>query len=339
MKILCALSSIEFDCVHIPGTFYSRELTHPIFYLPQKKLLSLTGKWASSGLTPTDSYLLFLALLNSSDLIDWRVPVSRNEQTDSIVANNMESLLRTVIKLNTVADPEQVFPHYAISNDTRFLTNVSHWIENWAHCYNEFKSGYKSAHESAVLIRRENALARLIKNPHKPISSYSSELSHWASQAGNFPTFTIKSPFGSNIGQEMSCADFWKEIIVRCTKNEYIFSIPESDLTELLDHCRTNIPVGSIYSHALFKVLESAKTRMSTFLNLGDPDVKSSYSLISASSNVEDANMKALIDSAPAEEPVRAAYQSDFAYRKAKLRWDMAKKFGNGSSDNPLESI
>lgn len=338
MKILCSLSSIEFECAHFPGTFYSRELHHPIFLLPQKKLLAATSKWSSAELTPTDSYLLFLSLLRSSDLIDWRVPVIRTEQTDSIVANNMESLLRTVIKLNTVSDPDQIFPHYAISQDTRTLSNVRYWIENWQHAYDEHKSGYKSAHESAALIRRENALARMIKNPHRAISSYSGELSHWAATAGSFPTFTVSSPFGSSFGQQITCAEFWKEIIVRCTKNDYIFSIPDSDLVELIEHCEEHIPIGSIYSHALFKILRDAQSRKKNFLDIGDPDVKSSYSLISANTNVESANMKALVDSAPSVEPRLEEYPSKFAYQRAKLRWDMAKKYAKDSAPSNDQS-
>lgn len=334
MKILCALSSIEFDCSHFPGTFYSRELHHPIFSLPQKKLLAATSKWSSGELTSTDSYLLFLSLLRSSDLIDWRVPVIRTEQTDSIIANNMESLLRTVIKLNTVSDPAQTFPHYAISQDTRTLANVRYWIENWQHAYDEHKSGYKSAHESAALIRRENALARMIKNPHRPISAYSGELSIWAAAAGNFPTFPVSSPFGSSFGQQITCADFWKEIIVRCTKNDYIFSIPDGDLIELIEHCEEHIPIGSIYSHALFKILRDAQSRKRNFLDIGDPDVKSSYSLISSSASVESANMKALVDSAPATEPRIEQYPSRFAYQKAKLRWDMARKYAKDQASD-----
>ena len=334
MKIICSLSSIEFTCEHFPGSFYSRELSHPIFALPQRKLLSYAGKWSSGSLTPTDSYLLFLSLLRSSDLIEWRVPVSRTEQTDSIVANNMESLLRTVIKINTVAEPSSVFPHYAISQDTRFLSNVKYWIENWESCYQEFKSGYKSAHESSQILRREAALVRMIRNPHRTVSSYSGELAHWAAAAGSFPSFATSSPFGSSLGSTISCADLWKEIIIRCTKNEYIFSIPDKDLAELLEHCEQNIPVGSIFSHTLFKILRAAYDRKKNFLDLGDPDLKSSYTILSSSVKAEDANMKALIDSAPIDQPVREHYPSEFAYRKAKLRWDMAAKYGRSTNES-----
>lgn len=332
MRIICSLSSIEFECSHFPGAFYSPELYHPIFLLPQKKLLAATGKWSSGHLTSTDSYLLFLSLLRSSELIQWRVPVIRTEQTDSIVANNMESLLRTVIKLNTVPDPESIFPHYAISQDTRTLANVRYWIENWQHAYDEFKSGYKSVHESAAIIRRENALARMIKNPHRSVSSYSGELAFWAASAGSFPTFPVTSPFGSSLGQQITCSEFWQQIITRCTKNDYIFSIPDNDLQELIDHCEEHIPIGSIYSHLLFKILRDAQSRKRNFLDIGDPDVKTSYTLISSQTDVQSANLRALIDSAPSAEPQRSEYPSDFAYRKAKLRWDMSKKFAKDTS-------
>src|SRR6476659_7008978 len=114
MKILCAYSSLEFNVDHFPGYLDSMESHHPVFDIPQKKLLCYTGKWASGALTLTDSYLLFLALLKSSDRVDFRVPVFRNEKTDSIVARNMEYLVRTIIKLNAVHNRSEVFPHYAI---------------------------------------------------------------------------------------------------------------------------------------------------------------------------------------------------------------------------------
>lgn len=339
MKILCALSSIEFTCEHIPGTFHSREIAHPIFSLPQKRLLAMTGKWAEGGLTPTDSYLLFLALLQSTDLIEWRIPVMRSEQTDSIVANNMEHLLRTVIKLPTVPNYEEVFPHYAISPDTRYLANVKYWIQNWHDRYDEFKSGYRSAHESAIIIRRENALARLIKSPHKKPADYAHALAEWAASAGSFPTFSVSSPFGSSLHAPIPCAEFWKEIIVRCTKDDYIFSIPDADLQELRDHCFDNIDAGSIFSHALFAILKRASERKNTFLDLGDPDIHSTYRILSSQQTAESANMTALIDSAPSTEPLREHYPSQFAFIRAKMRWNMAQKYGSSDSpDGPVPS-
>lgn len=324
MKVLCAYSSLEFTCEHFPGYLSSRETSHPLFHVPQKKLLSYLGKWASGGLTNTDSYLLFLALLRSSELVEFRLPAIRTVSTDSIIAINMEPLCKTLIKLNTIVSPSIVFPHYVISAETRGLDNVSHWIANWEIAYQEFQSGYRSAHDSAKLRTREAALERLIKNPHRPVASYASQIADWAATAGSFPEFVLTNPHNS---MKVSCSDYWKYLISKCAHEEQIFAIRRKDLEELLEHCEENIPIGSIYSNALFRILRHALERQKNFLGLGDLDIsKSSYTILSADTSTESANLRAIIDAAPDHLPRREEYPTQFAYMKAKLRWDMAQK-------------
>lgn len=328
MKILCSKSGIEFTAEHFPGTFFSRELSHPIFSLEQKKLLSYTGKWAAGELTPTDSYLLFLALLNSSEQIQFRTSCKRTPLTNSIVANNMEYLVRTVIKLNAIRTPGTLFPYFAVTAETCTLANVHHWIEVWENCWRDFESGSRRDIIHRELARRETALQRMIKNPHKPIKEYASQIAEWASTAGSFPTFLISNPFTKE-KKQITLSTYWKEIIIRSTRNEYLYTIPDNDLQELLDHCEENIPPGSIYSHALFDSLRNAQKKKNNFLGLGDMDLRSTYQILEDPKDVESANFKAMIDSAPLEVPRREQYPTQFAYMKAKLRWDLAKKFND----------
>lgn len=324
MKILCSISGLEFACEHFPGTFYAKETFHPVFHLPQKSLLPYLKKWAGAELTKTDSYLLFLALLKSSDLVEFRVPVTITEQTHSIIYNNLEFLSRTVIKLNTVSTPAILFPRYVVTPDTRTLSNVHHWIENWNNEFNDFQSGKKRDYDDRKLAKREMALERLIKNPHKPVSLYSRELAEWASVAGDFPIFMVKSPFSK---LNVPLAEFWKDIITRAAKNELLYTIPDKDLRELLEHCEDHVPVGSIQSHMLFQCLRKAQEKHKNFLGLGDYDLETNYTLLNDSDTTELANMKALIAAAPVEEPRREQYPTKFQFLKAKLRWDMAKKY------------
>lgn len=333
MKILCSKSGIEFNTEFFPGTFHSRELAHPIFSLEQKRLLSYTKKWACNELTPTDSYLLFLALLNSSEQIQFRIACRKTPMTDSIVANNMEYLVRTVIKLNAIRTPGTLFPFFAITAETCTLGNVHHWIEVWETCWKDFESGSRRDIVHRDLAKRESALQRMIKNPHKPIREYASQLADWAAVAGSFPDFLVANPFIKE-SKKIPLSVFWKEIIIRSTRNEYLYTIPDNDLQELLDHCEDNIPVGSIYSHALFEALRHAKEKKHNFLGLGDMDIRSDYELLENTKDVESANMKALINSAPLEMPRREQYPTQFAYMKAKLRWDMMKKFGSLTNQN-----
>lgn len=335
MKILCSYSGIEFNVDHFPGTFYSRELHHPIFNLEQKRLLSYTGKWAAGELTPTDSYLLFLALLNSSEQIHFRTPCKLTPLTNSIVANNMEFLLRTVIKLNAIKVPGMLFPYFAITAETCNLANVHHWIQIWENCWKDFESGARRDIIHRNLVKRESALQRMIKNPHKQVRDYAPQLAEWAGMAGSFPVFLIPNPFTKE-AKQIPLATYWKEIIVRATRNEYLYTIPDKDLQELIDHCEDNIPPGSIYSSDLFKALRHAQAKKKNFLGLGDMDIQSTYSLVEDPKDVESANMKALIDSAPTELPRPEQYPTKFAYMKAKLRWDLAKKMNKSTNSGEL---
>lgn len=332
MKVLCAYSSLTFNCEHFPGHLTQRETCHPIFHIPQKKLLSYLGKWAHSELTPTDSYLLYLALLKSTDLVDFRVPAIQSEQTQAIISNNMEALAKTVSRLNTVTNPGVIFPHYVVTPETRDLSNTPYWIENWQDSYQEFLDGYRRTANHAELARRESALERMIKNPHKPISAYSTDLGNWAASAGSFPTFILTNPF-SPLRTQISCSDYWKILISKCANEESIFAVRRKDLEELLEHCEENIPVGSIFSHALFKILRHALERQKNFLGLGDLDIgRSSYEILNEDTSAESANIKAMIQSAPESEPKPEQYPNKLAYLKAKLRWDMSRKYGSGSN-------
>lgn len=326
MKILCSLSGIEFTCEHFPAYLSSREVSHPIFSLPQKKLISYLGKWGRQELTPTDSYLLFLSILNSSELVEFRVPAFRTEETDSLVAQNMEQLAKIVTRLNAVTNPSVVFPRYVISPDTKTLSNIPHWISNWQDSWEDFQDGFAREYDNRKLIVRETALERLIKSPHLPISSYASKLADWAAIAGEFPENLKISPFTR---QKVTCSDYWKEIIVRCTKEESLFSVPQKDIEYLLTHCECNIPLSGLLSSSLFKVLRRALEKQKNFLGLGDMDLSGvRYQILSSSDTTETANLKAMIDSAPEHEPTPEQYPNKIAYLKAKLRFQMAKKYG-----------
>src|SRR5574343_514710 len=99
-KVLCSFSGVEFNCDYLPIALHSREYAHPIFFLPQKKLLGLYQKYRHNELDPISSFLVFCAYLNSTDLVEWRAPARRLPQTEQIIANNFEHLVEVVEKIN-----------------------------------------------------------------------------------------------------------------------------------------------------------------------------------------------------------------------------------------------
>lgn len=338
MKILCALSGIEFDVSDFPGTFYSREIHHPVFDLPQKKLLSYAGKWSGGQLTPVNSYLLFLSLLNSTGQVDFRVPAFRAEKTDSIVAANMEYLLRTVIKLNTVSSPAIVFPRFAITPETRFLENVYYWIQAWENGYEDFFSGNISAHTANKLRRLESALERLIKSPHKSVSDYAAQIADWAQVAGEFPTFNILDP---HTQKHVPIAEYWKDIIIRCCKGVSIYLVNLKDLEELLEHVETNIPAGSIFHYTLLRTLRLSRDRIKNYFTTGDVDLKTTFTLLddiistgADAPSTELANLAVSVNAAPTEKPVPENYPTRIAYMRAKMRWDLVQRMKKSTGES-----
>ena len=310
-KILCAYSGISFTCEHFPISLTSREASHPIFHVPQKRLLGFLGKWSAHELTPTDSYLLFLALLNSSENVEFRVPVVRHLGTDAIIANNMEFLSRTVIKLNTVINPHVVFPRFAITPETKKLENIHHWIENWAQEYKNFIDGYVDFTTSMKLVRREAALERLIKNPFKNVSTYSGALADWAEEA-------------SEDWPRDKTGVYWKEIIQKCSTDVGLYSIPIKHIEELLNHCELDIPAGSIFSYKLKEILRRAISKQKEFLGTG----RTTFEILGDDDTIEIANMSAIIQKAPEFEPKLDQYPNKLAFLKAQLAWKLKNRKG-----------
>ena len=320
-RILCAISGVEFTCEHFPVSLTSRECSHPVFSIPQKKLLSYAGKWSAGQLTSTDSYLLYLALFASTELVHFNVPAKKN---DPVVAANMENLFQAIGKINIITHPSLVLPQFVVSADTSTLESTKYWIEAWHNAITDFYNGYKNAQIYSDLVRREQALERLIKDASKHVSSYSGTLAEWAAVVGDFPSGSQiqNTPYGP-----MTLREYWKLLIRKAARTEAIFSSiageAEKDLEELITYCEENIEHGSIYAHTLMQVLRNSRNRMSGLLGL--PAGK--YQILSGDSTVEDANKLAIIKSAPEFEPQPHQYETRFAFLKAKSAWQMAQRF------------
>lgn len=320
MKIQCTKSGLLLSVSYFPGTVQS---THPIFSMEQHKLLSYASKWSAGELTTQDSYLLFLALLDSTSLIHWRTPAIQN---DAAVARNMESLFQCIGHINLIHHPSFVLPNFVISSETADLDNVHYWIEAWNSSYQDFLNGYRTATEYERLKRREYALERMIKSTQlRNSAKYAQALAVWAAVAGSFPEFTILHPINQH---PVTCSEYWQEIIRHCVKESRIYLYPDKDIDELILHCEEEIPHGSIHAHALMDLLRTGKKYQSGYLQLPDFDFDAYKAGLSSGENeVESANKAALIETAPTTPPRREDYSNELEYVRAKMKYKMRLKY------------
>ncbi len=324
-KFFCGLSGIECEVSYLPLKLSSREYAHPVFFLPQSKLLGLFSQFSKEQFTDTESYLLFLALLNSTELVEFRVPAKHTARTAAITNTWMNDLTEIVFKINTIKNPAVQFPRFVISPDTADLKNAGQWIQIWNKKYQEFLDGNKTRARLETLDALETRVHRLILDPNASPEKYATHLANWAEIAASFPVFTVTTSLGV-----MGINEYWKTIIRKCFNQKAMFDIPAEDVDELYNHCCESLELGTLYSSSLLKLLKEGKERQISYLGLGDLATLNgelSYQILDESDDsTQNANMIALISSAPKQEPRREDYPSMFEFQRARIKYKAATR-------------
>jgi hypothetical protein len=311
MKIYCQYSGVEYDITGFGGT----KLTyiHPIFSAEPRWLLSRMGSWAAQKFTEEESKLLFLAILHSTDLVEFRATAHPEA---SLVAQQMEPLAKIYSWMIGLSRRQLVLPKFVIQHDNRSLKNIKHWIETWYEGRKDYEDGYNKYLNDQKLIGKEEALERLIKNAQKTTDDYAGLLCTWAMLASNAPK---------------GIQEYWRELFT--LKGLKLYSARQVDLQELLDHMEENLEHGSIFAAATLKHVRTLVKKNSAGLNYGlgitdedlaEIDSSSPFKIVEGS--IEEHNIQVIANSAPEFEPQKKDYQSFVAYLRAKAAWELAQK-------------
>ncbi len=332
-KFYCAYSGLECSVSHLSLSLTSREYAHPVFFMNPTKLLGIFSQYEKGKLTHEESYLLFLAYLNATDLVEFRVPAVFTKDTPRLVTSHMETLVSLAYKIQEIKNPSVQFPHVAISPETKGLSNVGAWLDIWSTRYEEFLSGNRIKARNETLDSLETKVQRLILDPNSRDETYALHLGNWAEVAASFPLFAVSTPFG-----QMRLSEYWKLIIRKCFNQKALFDIPSSDIQELLDHCIDTLELGTTYATSLINLLKDAKIKKSEYLGLGDLDLIngsiSTYQIIdSSSTDTQDKNLISLLLGAPTTEPKRLDYPSEFEFQRAKIKYQASLRNSVSTSE------
>ena len=139
----CPISGITYKCQYLP---IHTKMPHPIFFLEQKKLLGMYAKYLQGSLCEVDSYLLFLAYLNSTEKVDWQHPCTlypESKQTQLLIANNINQLIMVIEETNCIKTPRFKQPSFIIRKENSLLANIHLYIQAWRDNLEAFKLGTK----------------------------------------------------------------------------------------------------------------------------------------------------------------------------------------------------
>lgn len=314
-KVICAISGLELKVSYVGMTLRDRELAHPIFYLPQKKLLTMYEMYIQGKYNDIDSYLLFLALLNATDHVKFACPVKyRGEHTQKVIANNIDMLVQVMWKSAVITHPAFKQPKYIITDTikTNSLLGIGEWLDLWQENITIFHMGYARQKHLAKLSSIEKKLERVILSGTTG-PQLAMNVAKWADKAAEFPK---------------DKRELWMKTIRKCFNSAAMFSTPKALLKEIKTYCEGEIEVGTIHFHKLMEVLREGEQRHNDFLGLGDislpsAKVSTNYTMMDeeVASNAETNSLIDIIAKAPTEPPSRENYPSSVAYLRAKLNY------------------
>ncbi len=312
-QITCAISGIKFRCefctsLAIPHTegYY-----HPIFVAPYSTLHKMYSLHCKGQLTSTDSYLLFIAFLHSSDAIRWKSPAAcnpNNHRTKQLVENNLSLLIAVLEKSNVIRHPNFKQPKFKVTFDNNNMLDIPNWIKAWDANIKAFKLGRIDLATQELLQQVENKLSYMILSGEDPIK-FSAIIASWADKAAIFPE---------------EHAELWKRTIRSTFSITKMFNTPLVLLKEIKNYCELNIEAGSIHFHTLSKVLSDGIARHSDYL--GGSSLALGYTLLSPEEAKNalvknTAALEVIASKAPEHPPIRADYDSQLSFLRAKLAY------------------
>jgi hypothetical protein len=313
MRLYCQYSGVNFT-TELANYLPEHTYVHPIFTVPSTILLKQRGNWFAGRIeSEVDRKLLFLALLNSTEQVEFHYPAA---PSDKVVQSNFPRLFEMADWILRLKTPSLVLPRFRITKETAVLDNVRYWLECWQQERTQFEEGYRNYEEDKKNLERERILERNIKNPTKRAEQYAGLLATWALSASGAPESKRK---------------YWRELFL--LKEPALYSANPDHISELYEWLESELEPGSIYSHKALWYVKSLITKVrggwSGILGIFDNDEgdeRTHAAIFQIDDDLQRANTLSVISKAPSQKPERHLYPSEVAYIKANIAWNMKER-------------
>ncbi len=297
MKVRCKKTNITFKVSSFNNYFI--DSTHPIFNASYDTLMEISKDWHAGKLDETERHLLFVALLDSTSLLEWHSPAV---PTDVTIQKNMQYLLRTTSWINAIGSRIRL-PHIAINHATCSLENVGNWLDSWNNAQREYTTG---SHMLSVREKMEKAQIKLrdmIRANKQDSRLYAKHMANWFMIASNAPK---------------ALHDYWTSLFM--LERPAIWSASLPDLIELKEHFEEYIPINApicvdCYRHICRLVDEceggvlKALTGDTTYTIVSDP--------------IEEYNIEVAASYATSEKPEKKDFLQIGDYIRAYASWKL----------------
>lgn len=303
MLLICSKTAVEFTTSGFPNFKIRSE--HPLFSAPYDTLLEIAKDWRSGSLSESECRLLFVALLDSTQLAVWHKDdygvTCAAQPTAITVQRYMERLLFTSNWKHSIGDRIPL-NKVAINHATASLDNIGNWLDNWNSTQRDFTSSMHLQSMRTTIASAQEKLIKLLQLNKQDSDLFLKHLAKWFMVASNAPK---------------ALWDYWTDLFL--LKTPALWDASVTDLDELKEHCEHNIPMNSSYAmyayrHICAQYTEASEGVLGAIVGNGPI-----YSIIS--DPVERDNLAIISEQAPPAEPKQQDYATPVEYLKARAAW------------------
>lgn len=355
MKLFCPISGVSYTT----NIGYGHgQAPHPIFYFSLEQLTTqFLEPYTRGKLEEKEIHLLGCALLHTLP-VQWEVAVEPSEKVNRIWRRNLEKLASAALWYDDRSSSQ--LPKYRIDKNTSTLHNLDQYVKSlttttilkapvdsndW-----ETEADITETLTDNELVRAEETILAIVRSALNKAGKKQlpSLMAQWAASVGNFSEESISYP--SSMADKgtvnTTLKKHWQYIIIKAFETtEYVNLLSEditlADISELVEHCETEIEAGTLHYSILMKKLRAAKNVIEEFTS---PAPMSQIQIVEhheelAASLLGEASSSTLTDSTslaplapttpehkvPTSAPLRKDYPSNASYLAAKLRYSRSK--------------
>lgn len=288
MKVTCPITQVSYLVSPPSSSPAGCKVSHPHPILsssiPVSALLATyLEPWAAGQLNPEETQLFGAALI-------CKLPLARTPHFPSpevmapIWAKYLERLTKLALKLE--GKESTLLPHLSITPET--ISSLPGMIDTlftetnilFSPISEEAKKRNKQYQINLILEAEvstnqmtqeeiDSLILRGLKGSNLSATEskkFPKLMASWACSVGEFPTAHVTTESGRKIRIDTH----WKSIIVSAFSSDGMHAILSEDVNlgdieDLLEHCSTEIPVGTIHASQLFKKLETLKEILEEF--------------------------------------------------------------------------
>lgn len=175
MRVVCNKSGVEFAT----GGFNSLRIanTHPLIGAQFHVLEEAMEHYHSGKLSNEEKRVLFIALLDSTQLVEFRCACAPTRRT---IARYMEYLYRTALWKYAIGERlDNNLARIAINTETRELKNIGTWLLTWNIAKREATSASHAISIRVQVQAAEEKLLRMLRNNKQDADSFKKMLCDW----------------------------------------------------------------------------------------------------------------------------------------------------------------